>query len=76
MWCTNHGGHNSLVKPAAAVSALGELTPGGELMKGFIAESQARKFMYLFMIFVFYFCIGLSVIILSRLASSIYRVST
>ena len=42
MWCTSHGSHNSLVRPAAAVSALGELTPGGELMKGFISESQAQ----------------------------------
>lgn len=43
LWCSSHSGQNTLVKPAAAVSALGELTPGGELMKGFIAESQARK---------------------------------
>lgn len=42
-WCSSHAGQSSLVRPAAAVSALGELTPGGELMKGFIAESQARK---------------------------------
>ncbi|XP_034246933.1 general transcription factor IIH subunit 1 [Thrips palmi] len=41
-WCSSHAGQSSLVRPAAAVSALGELTPGGELMKGFIAESQAQ----------------------------------
>jgi hypothetical protein len=34
----------ALVNPAAAVSALGELTPGGALMKGFEEESLARKF--------------------------------
>lgn len=33
----------SLVSPAAAVSALGELTPGGSLMKGFREESLGRK---------------------------------
>ena len=32
----------SLVSPANAVSALGELTPGGSLMKGFQEESLAR----------------------------------
>ncbi|XP_026291507.1 general transcription factor IIH subunit 1 isoform X1 [Frankliniella occidentalis] len=42
LWYTSHGGQSTLVRPAAAVSALGELTPGGELMKGFIAESQAQ----------------------------------
>ncbi|KAJ1530560.1 hypothetical protein ONE63_005446 [Megalurothrips usitatus] len=44
LWCSSHCGQGSgsVVKPAAAVSALGELTPGGELMKGFIAESQAQ----------------------------------
>lgn len=34
----------SLVSPAAAVSALGELTPGGALMKGFREDSLGRKF--------------------------------
>lgn len=34
----------SLVSPAAAVSALGELTPGGSLMKGFREESLGRKY--------------------------------
>lgn len=33
----------SLVHPAAAVSALGELTPGGALMKGFREDSLGRK---------------------------------
>lgn len=32
-----------LVTPAAAVSALGELTPGGALMKCFHEESLARE---------------------------------
>lgn len=32
-----------LVSPAAAVSALGELTPGGSLMKGFREDSLGRK---------------------------------
>ncbi|XP_076177301.1 transcription factor B1 [Ptiloglossa arizonensis] len=32
----------SLVSPAAAVSALGELTPGGSLMKGFREESLGQ----------------------------------
>lgn len=33
----------SLVSPAHAVSVLGELTPGGALMKGFQEESLARE---------------------------------
>lgn len=33
----------SLVNPAAAVSALGELTPGGSLMKGFREDSLGRE---------------------------------
>ncbi|KDR19295.1 general transcription factor IIH subunit 1 isoform X2 [Zootermopsis nevadensis] len=33
---------STLVNPAAAVSALGELTPGGALMKGFEEESLAQ----------------------------------
>lgn len=37
----------SLVSPAAAVSALGELTPGGSLMKGFREESLGRKSIFL-----------------------------
>lgn len=36
----------SLVSPAAAVSALGELTPGGSLMKGFREESLGRKYIF------------------------------
>lgn len=34
----------SLLTPAMAVSALGELTPGGALMKGFQEDSLARKY--------------------------------
>lgn len=39
-----HGRHsiNSLVNPAAAVGALGELSPGGALMRGFQEQSLAR----------------------------------
>lgn len=33
----------SLVTPAAAVGALGELSPGGALMRGFQEQSLARK---------------------------------
>ena len=33
----------TLVSPGAAVLALGELTPGGALMKGFREESLGRK---------------------------------
>lgn len=32
---------NTLVNPAAAVSALGELSPGGALMRGFQQQSLA-----------------------------------
>lgn len=32
-----------LVNPTAAVSALGELSPGGALMRGFQEQSLARK---------------------------------
>lgn len=35
---------NALVTPAAAVGALGELSPGGALMRGFQEQSLARKF--------------------------------
>ncbi|XP_066587636.1 general transcription factor IIH subunit 1 isoform X1 [Prorops nasuta] len=45
-WLTNNGLSRqlsvSLVSPAAAVSALGELTPGGALMKGFREESLGQ----------------------------------
>lgn len=40
-WSTKHLS-NSLVTPAAAVSALGELSPGGALMRGFQEQSLAR----------------------------------
>lgn len=36
-----------LVNPANAVSALGELTPGGALMKGFQEESLARMLQHI-----------------------------
>lgn len=36
----------SLVNPAAAVSALGELTPGGALMKGFREDSLSREYYF------------------------------
>ena len=44
-WCLSKTA--PLVSPAVAVSALGELTPGGALMKGFQEESLARKFLSL-----------------------------
>lgn len=37
----------SLLTPAMAVSALGELTPGGALMKGFQEDSLARRLRFL-----------------------------
>ncbi|XP_023714083.1 general transcription factor IIH subunit 1 isoform X3 [Cryptotermes secundus] len=41
-WCSvSRPQPTALVNPAAAVSALGELTPGGALMKGFEEESLA-----------------------------------
>lgn len=36
--------HKVLVSPTAAVNALGELSPGGALMRGFQEQSLARKF--------------------------------
>lgn len=42
-WSTKHLS-NSLVTPAAAVSALGELSPGGALMRGFQEQSLAREY--------------------------------
>lgn len=43
-WCSvSRPQATTLVNPAAAVSALGELTPGGALMKGFEEESLARE---------------------------------
>jgi transcription initiation factor TFIIH subunit 1 len=42
-WCSHSRPvATALVNPAAAVSALGELTPGGALMKGFEEESLAQ----------------------------------
>lgn len=38
---------SALVSPAAAVGALGELSPGGALMRGFQEQSLARKFFFL-----------------------------
>jgi transcription initiation factor TFIIH subunit 1 len=44
-WCSiSRPQATALVNPAAAVSALGELTPGGALMKGFEEESLAREY--------------------------------
>lgn len=37
--------HKVLVSPTAAVNALGELSPGGALMRGFQEQSLARKFL-------------------------------
>lgn len=45
----------SLVNPAAAVSALGELTPGGSLMKGFREDSLGREYILNFVFFIFFF---------------------
>lgn len=42
-WCSvSRPQPTAVVNPAAAVSALGELTPGGALMKGFEEESLAQ----------------------------------
>ncbi|KAJ9590600.1 hypothetical protein L9F63_016370 [Diploptera punctata] len=41
-WYLNARHQTTLVNPAVAVSALGELTPGGSLMKGFQEESLAQ----------------------------------
>lgn len=48
---------SSLVSSAAAVSALGELTPGGALMKGFREDSLGREYYFHCSIFlaVFFF---------------------
>lgn len=40
--------HKVLVSATAAVNALGELSPGGALMRGFQEQSLARKFLFLF----------------------------
>lgn len=42
-WQGGRHTHNTLVTPAAAVGALGELSPGGALMRGFQEQSLARK---------------------------------
>lgn len=38
--------HKVLVSATAAVNALGELSPGGALMRGFQEQSLARKFLW------------------------------
>jgi hypothetical protein len=45
-----HSATHSLVHPATAVAALGELTPGGALMKGYTDDSLAR--MYFIIIYI------------------------
>lgn len=40
---------SSYVSPSAAVSALGELTPGGALMKGFREESLGRELLFYYL---------------------------
>jgi len=40
--------HKVLVSATAAVNALGELSPGGALMRGFQEQSLARKLFCLF----------------------------
>lgn len=44
-WSNKHQS-NSLVTPNAAVGALGELSPGGALMRGFQEQSLAREFKF------------------------------
>lgn len=46
----------NLVSPAAAVGALGELSPGGALMRGFQEQSLARKLQYITVITGFQNC--------------------
>lgn len=46
---------SALVSPAAAVGALGELSPGGTLMRGFQEQSLARMCLNIFSISVKYF---------------------
>lgn len=43
MW-SSRTPHKVLVSATAAVNALGELSPGGALMRGFQEQSLARKF--------------------------------
>ena len=42
-WSSRHPS-NLLINPAIAVSVLGELSPGGALMRGFQEQSLARKY--------------------------------
>lgn len=46
-WQTGRQPSSALVSPAAAVGALGELSPGGALMRGFQEQSLARKKQFL-----------------------------
>lgn len=46
--------HKVLVSPTAAVNALGELSPGGALMRGFQEQSLARKYYFCYLICVYY----------------------
>lgn len=53
-WQSGRQPSSALVSPAAAVGALGELSPGGALMRGFQEQSLARKnskFLLLYIIF-------------------------
>lgn len=56
MW-NNRTPHKVLVSATAAVNALGELSPGGALMRGFQEQSLAREFSFFiyFLIFLFNF---------------------
>lgn len=42
-WQSGRQHSSALVSPAAAVGALGELSPGGALMRGFQEQSLARE---------------------------------
>lgn len=44
--------HKALVSVTAAVNALGELSPGGALMRGFQDQSLDREFFVLFLLYV------------------------
>lgn len=45
---------SALVSPAAAVGALGELSPGGALMRGFQEQSLGRKYANNALVTLFY----------------------
>lgn len=47
-WQSGRQPSSALVSPAAAVGALGELSPGGALMRGFQEQSLARKKQFFF----------------------------